>query len=232
MKRILNAVKGDILFQFRSGFHGIYIILSLIYILALNELPDTWARVGVPFMIYSDPSVLGFFFIGGLVMLERVQGVVALMGVTPVRAYEYLLGKIISLTLISLGAGFSIAHFTGQRTNPISLFLAITLTSAMYSLIGFNVALKSRSMNRYFGKVIPMTLLIVLPMFSLVGFKYSWLFYVFPSVATAKMFMLSFYGGEPLPYGVCSIIGAAWVCVLFIMGLRAFENFGREGDLQ
>lgn len=223
--RIWAAFQLDALFQFRSGFYAIYLILSLIYIIIVNTLPTKWGAIAVPFMIFSDPSVLGFFFIGGLVMLEKGQGILDLVSVTPLSEVEYLLSKIISLNVIALLASLAIVTFTHQSFNLILLILSVLLSSSFFTMFGFLVALSSHSINQYFGKVIPLMLLIIIPVFSLIGFPFSKLFYVFPSTASAKLMIDTFFGCHLLDTVMCLLILMAWNCLIFIHVIKKFKAY-------
>lgn len=209
-RRIWAAIRLDTLFQFRSGLHAIYVVLSFIYIVAINVMPKSWGDVAVPFMIFSDPAVLGFFFIGGLVMLEKGQGIIDLIEVTPASVGEYLLGKVIALNVISLLASLAIAVFTDRDFNLLVLLVAVMLTASFFTMFGFYIALGSRSMNHYFGRVIPMMVLIIVPCFSLIGFPYSELFYVVPSVAAAKLIFGAFWQVSLLEMIVCTVSLLIW----------------------
>ena len=229
-RRLLNAIKSDLLFQFRSGFHWIYVVISIFYIMIINLLPDQWGNVLVPFVIFSDPSVLGFFFIGGLIMLEKGQGILALVTITPLRTYEYLLSKIISLNLISLLASLAIALFTGHSFAWLTLILAVILTASVFTLIGIMVAIQCQTVNQYFGRVILWMLLIILPCFSLIGFPLSWLFYSVPSVASAKLFIIAFSGGAVVEIMACSLSMGIWFYVLMRRVARNFDVYSiKEG---
>ncbi len=69
--RITNAIKADVKFQVKQGFYAVYVIITLIYMLIIYQLPDHMGEIVVPLIIYFDPSIVGFFFIGGIVMLEK-----------------------------------------------------------------------------------------------------------------------------------------------------------------
>ena len=224
-RRLVGAIKSDLLFQFRSGFHGIYAVLSVFYIIIINLLPTSWGSIVAPFMIFSDPSVLGFFFIGGLVMLEKGQGTLDLVTVTPLRTKEYLLSKVISLNLISLVAGIAIAVFTHQTVNWLVLIMSILLAASVFTLFGFMVAIKCHTINQYFGRVIPWMFLIIVPCFSLIGFPMSGLFYVLPSVAAAKLFIIAFNGGASIDLILCCISMATWLYVLMKRATLDFEAY-------
>lgn len=229
MRRLFGAIKLDLLFQFRSGFHGIYLFLSGVYILIIQQLPKEWLSVVVPLVIFSDPAVLGFFFIGGLLMLEKVQGIVDFVHITPLKKGEFLMSKVISLTLLALIASVSIALLSGSAFNVLLLIISVVLIASFFTMFGFLVALTSRSMNHYFGRVIPAMLLIIIPCFSLIGIPYGQFFYLFPSVSAAKLLMLTFGGGTFLDMVLCTMSMLVWNGLLFLYVTGRFDRYTLVG---
>ncbi len=107
-------------------------VLSIIYIIAIRALPKAWGDIAVSFMIFSDPAVLGFFFIGGLVMLEKGQGIVDLVIVTPLRIREYVLSKVLSLAIIAIIVSLAIAIFAQRVFNPVILIVSVLLVASFF----------------------------------------------------------------------------------------------------
>jgi fluoroquinolone transport system permease protein len=194
--RIVNAIKADVKFQVKQGFYAVYIIITLIYMLIIYQLPEQMGKMLVPLIIYFDPSIVGFFFIGGIVMLEKSQGVLDYLVVTPLRSKEYLMAKAISLTVLAIVASSVIALVTYKEAVhwPL-LILGIGMSSLLFTLYGFFVAAKCKSVNEYFVKMIPYMFLIVLPCFLMfIESPYSWIFNIFPSVAGLKVVYGAFIG--------------------------------------
>ena len=194
--RLLNALKTDIIFQYRQGFYWIYLLITLVYMTIMSKLPEGNIKaVGVMLAVFSDPSMLGFFFIGGIVMLEKVQGVIKYLGVTPVYAWEYLLAKALSLSLVSLAAGSLITKVTYKGEVRFGLLLlGILLSSVFFTLYGFLIAAWARTINQYFIKMVPFMVLIALPCFSFLLKEQSVLFDLFPSVAGLRLIQGAFFG--------------------------------------
>ena len=193
--RLINVFRADIRFQFKQGFYLVYVMLTFIYMIILAKFPPEWKELAVPLVVFSDPSMVGFFFIGAIVMLEKVQGVLQYVIVTPLRSIEYLLAKVLSLTILAITAATMIVLVTyHEPLNWFILIAGVTLTSSFFVLYGFIAAADCTTMNQYFIKMIPYMLLIVLPCFSLIGFPYSWIFNVFPSVAGLQLVFGAFNG--------------------------------------
>lgn len=196
--RIINAIRADIRFQFKQGFHTVYIFVTLFYIIVLHNLSDKAVSIALPLIVFTDPSVVGFFFIGAIVMLEKTQGVLQALITTPLRSREYLLAKAISLAILAISVSLVITLFSSrQDVCWLLLIPSILITSVFFTLYGFLAAAGCKTMNQYLARMVPYLLLIVLPCFSMLLPAYRFLFDIFPGVAALKLVYGAFH---PLPW--------------------------------
>ncbi len=148
-----------------------------------------------------------------------------------IRSIEYLLAKMISLTLVALIAGIMITIAAYQQSIfwPV-LIVGIILTSSFFVLYGFIAAADCTTMNQYFIKMIPYMLVIILPCFSLIGFPYSWVFNVFPSVAGLQL-VLGAYNEITLlkTLGFSAYLLAANILMLFYV-VKVFDRMVTKGE--
>lgn len=223
--RLLHAIWADMRFQMKQGFYLVYVIITIMYLIILSFLPKGVLAIALPLVVFSDPSVLGLFFIGGIVMLEKVQGVLSVIVVSPLRTIEYLLSKVISLALVSVLVAFAITVFSDyERVNWLLLFLSTVLTSSIFTLCGIIINAGCQTVNQYMIKTVPYMLLFVLPCFSLIEFPYSWLFTIIPSVAALKL-MLGAYNGIAVIEAIGLVIYLTGMNYLFLKwSIRVFEN--------
>jgi fluoroquinolone transport system permease protein len=223
--RLLHAVWADIRFQFKQGFYLVYVLITVMYLIILSFLSEDILSVGLPLVVFSDPSVLGLFFIGGIILLEKMQGILSVLVVSPLRTIEYILSKVISLAFVSVLAAFAITGFSNYGSvNWLLVFLSTVLTSAIFTLCGIMITAGCNTVNQYMIKTGPYMLLLVLPCFSLIGFPYSDLFTIIPSVAALRL-MLGAYTGIPLFEAVGLIIYLGGMNYLFLRwAIRVFEN--------
>jgi fluoroquinolone transport system permease protein len=223
--RLQHAILADMRFQIKHGFYLVYVIITIMYLIILSFLPENVLSVALPIVVFSDPSVLGLFFIGGIILLEKGQGVLMVLVVTPLRSIEYILSKVISLSIISLAAALTITWFSYfPSVNWVLLILSTILTSGIFTLLGIMINAGCNTVNQYMLKTIPYMLLFILPCLALIGFPYSWLFTIVPSVAALKL-MTGVY------HGILWYEAAALVVYLFIVNyillrfaVRVFEN--------
>jgi fluoroquinolone transport system permease protein len=92
-------------------------------------------------------------------------------------------------------AAFAITLFSYYPTvNWWLLLLATILTSGIFTLLGIMINAGCNTVNQYMLKTIPYMLLFILPCFALLGFPYSELFVIIPSVAALKLMLGAFHG--------------------------------------
>ncbi len=193
--RLLHAVLADIRFQIKQGFYLVYVVITAMYLIIMSFLPNDVLTVALPLVVFSDPSVLGLFFIGGIILMEKGQGVLMVLVVSPLRSSEYILAKVISLAIVSVLAAFAITYFSHYPTvNWWLLLLATILTSGIFTLLGIMINAGCNTVNQYMLKTIPYMLLFILPCFALLGFPYSGIVTIFPSVAALKLMLGAYHG--------------------------------------
>lgn len=222
--RLLALLKHDILFQFRQGLYHVYLVLTLLYIGGLYLLPlEARERVAL-FIIFLDPSVLGFFFIGGIIMLERGQDTVESLFVTPVRVIEYIAAKVISLTAIALIAVFAIMlSLFGIAFNPLALFAGVTLTSIFFTLCGIIVASVTRTVNGYLILAGVVTPIFFVPFLEYFGLS-SPLYYLFPTRGSLTLLeaMYSRAAGWELLYALLTL--PLFCVAAYLLAYRGFKK--------
>lgn len=188
MKRLLSIIKYDILFQFRQGFYLAYGFVTLFYLVVLLTVSKNIAEAIFPFILFTDISILGFFFVGGILLLERGQNTLEAIFATPLTVSEYLTSKIISLSIIATLA--TVVLFLAVKKEftflPV-LLLLVWSNMFLYTLMGIGLASKVKTVNNYFVMGIPVGLLLFLPLltyFNIIKFE---LIYFLPTEPTLEM---------------------------------------------
>ncbi len=151
--------------QYRYGIYAAYAFVVAFYIFILVWGGAYLSPAIIAFVIYSDPAVLGFFFVGALMMLEKAEGVRLALSVTPMTARDYFFAKSLPLTLLGLVAVAALAPLVHGVTNWPVLMGAVLATAFAYFGIGVPIALRFRTVTSYLigsaGLMIP----IILPAF-------------------------------------------------------------------
>ncbi len=213
----------DIRFQFRHGFYYAYLFVSAVYILFLWFIPQELKQPVAVLMVFSDPGVMGFFFVGGILLLERGQGILNNLFITPLKPREFFLSKCLSLAVLALSTSLAILLFTfGFAFNPLPLALGVVLTSFIATLTGLGLAAKASSLNGYLITsplfLVPFTL----PLVDYVGVISSPLFYLLPGKASLILIDAAFGGRSGGELGLALFSLTLWTGAAYAWASRAF----------
>ncbi len=150
MTRLSKTLHTDVRYQYRYGFYFIYAFMIAFFVLIVRLIPQSWHQTALAVVLLSDPALLGFFFIGGLLQLERGEGLLYALFQTPLRPHEYLLSKAASLGLLSTLAGCLIALLTGAPGVRYALLIPIIFViSATFTLFGVGISINLKTMNAF-----------------------------------------------------------------------------------
>ena len=152
----------DMRFQARYGFYFLYAVLTVIYIIILFALPESWEEKAAAILIFSDPASMGLFFMGAIVLLEKNQHTTCALAVSPVHAAEYVIAKVSSLSAISLVVAAILALSTGSDHLHIVLFGTL-ISSVIFTLLGIIVATKIAGLNQFILWTVPIEAVCFVP---------------------------------------------------------------------
>jgi fluoroquinolone transport system permease protein len=225
VRMLLSAVGWDLRLQLRYQIVTISAIVTLLYSVILPAVPAGVIDDALVVLIFSDPSMLGFLFVGALVLFERGANTLQAVVVTPLSSSQYLWSKAISLTLIAVPCGFAMAVAgRGVDLAPLALLAAIVLTSLLFVFLGFVGVARARTVNEYLLIVPFFFTPLILPLLGFAGVADTAAFYVIPSQASLILFQAAF---EPRPaweiaYAVSFLLAS--LAAAFAWARRAFET--------
>jgi len=132
--------------------------------------------------LVGDVSIIGFFFIGGVVFFERQERTLSAIVSTPLRFWEYLVAKLIVLVLISLFVALTVATIAhGFAYDLVSLVVGVVLGTLVMLLTGFVSSLPFASVTDWFlASTVPLAVL-SLPILFYSGLWPNPVFYLIPS---------------------------------------------------
>jgi fluoroquinolone transport system permease protein len=147
MKTFFKLLKWDLLLLAKYGILPVAIGIGVLYIalIYLLNLPNEF----VVLLVFSDPSMMGFIFIGVMVLFEKQSGTTSALIVTPLQPWQYLLSKSISLSIPAIIVSFFMGLASNADVNYTLLFLSVILTSVLFLLLGFVGAQRVRTFNQY-----------------------------------------------------------------------------------
>ena len=90
MRRLVATLGTDVRLQFRNGFYYAVAFILVIFAFLATQLRDLdWSPWLAP-VIFGNLITATYFFIAGLVLLEKAEGTLEAQVVTPLRVWELL----------------------------------------------------------------------------------------------------------------------------------------------
>ena len=224
--RLLASLRYDITFQFRHGFYYAYIFISVLYILILRNLPEGVRPTVTSLVIFSDTGILGFFFIGAIILLEKAQNTLESLFVTPLRLGEYFISKVISLTLIAfLMSSVIMVLGNGIPPFPLPFVLGVLSSSVFFTLLGFIIAARAKTLNEYFVTSLLCTFIVGIPILGFFSVFQSPLFYLFPTKASLLLIHGAFQSVPLIGFIYAILYLSIWSVLAYLWAHRRFTNY-------
>lgn len=210
---------GDIHFQYKYGFYFLYSVFTVLYMAVLQLLPETWKADSALLMIFSDPAMLGLFFMGAILQFEKEEYTLHSIAVSPVKVGEYVLSKLCSLGIISTLIALVLAQAGGITVHPIRLGLAIFLGSCLFSSLGLILAAKTNTLNQFILATAPCELLITVPAFVYLFSDGSPLYLLHPGCSIIALCLV----GDHILLAALSLL--LWTFLFVWLAIRATHTF-------
>ncbi|WP_143762598.1 MULTISPECIES: ABC transporter permease [unclassified Cohnella] len=215
----------DIRFQWKHGFYLIYSLICIVYFGILYFVHEDYVEKSLILLTFSDPSALGLLFAGGIILLERGQGVMGSLFATPVRIREYVLAKCLSLSCLSVLAAYAIhLPIGGWPVSPVHFTIGVALTSSFFTLIGIWTAVQCRSINSFILLTQLYVLPFVLPLAGYLDWMHSPFMALLPTHGTLILLdgAIRVVGWQETIYAILSLVlwigGFGWLTNRAVLG--------------
>ena len=180
------------------------------------------------FFVFMDPATIGMSFVGAMVLMEKAQGTLDALAVTPVRPTAYVAAKAVALTLLTFGSGLVVAaaatrgDFDGPR-----LIVALGLCSAVAVLIGLACVAGASSMNHFVITLLWVSTALYLPLLAHFGIVSGHTATILAPIPSYAMLVLLTSAVSPEAMSAPLMAGAylaVWVALGFWWTVRSFER--------
>lgn len=226
MSSFFALLRQDIRFELRHGIYTVYAAVCGMYLLLLLSMPQSIRLVISPLLIFTDPAVLGFFFMGGMVLLERKQDVLSSLFVTPISPAQYVLSKALSLSFLSLGTAFLIVlPFFIRDLHLLPFFLGVLLTAMLVGLLSIPFAVNAESLNEYFLSSGLFMVVFMPPLIEYFLQSGNKLFLVFPTQASIVLIRGGFSGISPTAQLAAAAYLLIWIAAAWVLANRSVHRY-------
>ncbi len=226
MNRLLSTIYLDLKLQFRNGFYYASAFIAIGLVILLRQFSHLDLNHFFAPIMFMNLEINAFYFIAGLVLLEKGEGTLESQVITPLRPFEYLISKAITLGILSVIETVVIVLFTiGISFNWFFLFIGCMFLVAIFSLYGFMVVVRYDSINEFLLPSILWTVGYLLPLLFYFDFFQTRLFYLHPLLAPLLLMQAAF---EPITinhiiYGL--LYSILWTAIALYFSLQAFDRF-------
>jgi len=222
----LALLRHDIRLQYRHGFYAAYAFVSVAYIGMFRVLGPLLGTMLLPVVLFSEASVIGFFFAGTLYHFEKADGTHRALAVTPVRTWVCLTARAAALSLLTIAASFVlVAGTVGTAFHPGLLVLAAGLTSVLFVCMGTAAASRFASIDRFAVWGGMLSAVLGLPLLPWFGILESPLWALFPTGPSLALFGHALDTDPPGGAAIAAIFIAVWTVPAFLLCRAWLDRF-------
>lgn len=230
--RLISTIMVDFRQQYRYGFFVVAAFTVLVFVFMLSQFDQHASLTFIPVFVFMNMMLGTFYFVAGMVLFEKGEGILQGLIVTPLRVEEYLGSKVLTLTALSLVENIvMVTAIFGTDYNVLLLIAGTIISAIMYILIGFVVVSRYRSITEYLMPSAAILVAIMLPIIDYLKIFETPLMYLHPMQAPLVLMKAAFMPVETwqLAYGV--LYSIIIIAVAFVLSKRAFNKHivNREG---
>ncbi|MGH1342530.1 MAG: hypothetical protein ACRBN8_13300 [Nannocystales bacterium] len=232
MTRMLAALRTDVALQARNGLYAISAVFSAIMAAALIWLSSASSlQRTVPMGILFVVGGSTLMYVVAMVLLERDDGTLEAVSVSPLRPQEYLAAKVVSLSGLAVFEGLVLVGVAvvwldrsslGGATTPL-LIAGLVGLGVLHTLVGIIIVVRY---SRIMEALMPMGLVAVVfqvPALYFIGALPSRVALVVPSAAPAMLVRAAFVPLEGWEWtyalvgtGLSTVLAAIWAHRAFV----------------
>jgi len=220
-----RLVLWDVQLQARENIYMFTMLTTLAFAIFLKLLPSEAPPTIFTLVLFFDPAIVGASFVGSIVLMERSQNTLSALAVSPAPVRDYVLAKIITLTLLAIvGSLFLVAaaFWVPPADMVLRFTLVLVFTGAIGVLGGFLIVAGANSMNHFIARAIPVTFVLFLPLLShfgvVTGFWQWLLFAINPGHAMLRAML---WAAEPTAVSTADIVYAfAYMTLMIVIFYR------------
>ncbi|MCP5454302.1 MAG: ABC transporter permease [Spirochaetaceae bacterium] len=163
----------------------------------------------VPLFVTFAGSLMGFFIVMAYLYLDKNEGAIKAISVTPATVRTYLLSKtLVIMSTVLVSSSIVVIPVMGAKPDYLLFYPFLLATTFAFAALGLFVASFFDSMDDAFGALYVIMIAFMLPAFSyLIGsFDPVWLRF-FPTYPVLQVFKAAMLGKTDVPYALAVLAG-------------------------
>ncbi len=230
--RLKNLIVWDFKFQYKYGILFAAVMMAIVWTGIIYLLPTSTMVIAFPIMFVTDFAVAGFLLVAAMVFFEKGQNSLQALVVTPVRVLEYIVSKVISLSIMLSIIAFVLALVVMFSKNiEINLVVAIFSAFVSCSFFVFLGLIVSTFYQTFTDLILPMGVLFsvcFIPFLTYVNSEsldfLDYFIWIFPTFSMLKLVDFVFLDFDITPFIVCTLYILMLDFVLFKILIRLFNQ--------
>jgi fluoroquinolone transport system permease protein len=226
MRQFLLQTKWQFQLLAKNNVITISFVVTAIYGILFYAIRDLGNMEKIlTLLILNDPAVIGLFFIGLMIIIERNQQVLSALFTTPINHHAYLISRIVSLSIICWICALGMAYSAlGTSFHLIHFSMGVLGISIISCLAGVYIVCYTREFMAFTLKSIPILLLFInIPVLNYFEVTDIGIFKLFPAQGSLDLITNSYLatpGFSSLIFGYISM--AVWIPPLYWFVYRTF----------
>ncbi|MBI9050722.1 MAG: hypothetical protein JEZ00_14975 [Anaerolineaceae bacterium] len=226
MKRFLSILKWEVIRQFKNGIYYVSLIVLVLWVLLFGLIKTVSMDNIIPLIILGNLGLTTFYFMAGIMLFEKGEGSLAAQVTTPIRNWEYISAKAISLSLLATLENLIITiALAGWHFSYIPLILGTFVAGFIFCLAGFISVIRYDSINEFLVPSILYMFAITIPILSAFWLQNSFIWYLHPIFGAYKMMQNGFAAIGFWNQLYATLISLATIFVLCRFSLNGFTRY-------
>ena len=163
MNRVITMARWDIQIQWRAGFYVAAGVVLLVWFILIGAVPPGGLVAALPTLLLSNMLLGTFYFTAGLMLLERAEGSLVALIVTPLHAGEYIVARCLTLGLLSTIEGLVVILLSGTAFAVLPLLLGLVIGASLLTMAGTMLVARYREFNSFLMPSMLWSTLLILP---------------------------------------------------------------------
>ena len=233
MSRLVATLQLDARLQARNRVYLIVGIAAGALALGLRALftPEQ-LRFFMPLVALSGVGITTLFLVGVLLLLERGEGTLDVVLVSPLRPSEYLASKLLTVSALALAESVLLTLLAyGSDLSFPWLALAVLLRAGLVGALGVALGVRYREITDFLLPAIGLTLLLDLPVFFYLELWSSPVFYLWPTLPSLLLAKAAFLPVEPFELVYAGLYGGLAVLAALRWAFASLQRFVVRGEL-
>ena len=224
MSTLFQLLRWDFTMQVRHGFWVAALFVLLPWVAVLLSVSQEQASFLLPALIFLDISVAGTLFMAGVYFFEKREGSLRALVVTPVRTWQWLTSKLVSLTVMgTVMCVVLVVVKKGIHAPWGYVLVAILCINVLFILFGFILAAPNDRFTNFFLYFALFFGVMEVPCLAFFGISHP-LFWLLPTQPALVLLRGAFAGMPPARFAGVLGVQLAWIAIAYFVSLRSFHH--------